>query len=101
MKYLKKYETWPDYIHFYGLKKYAILKGEDYYTAIELVKSTDDFSIIVQTLAFGKRSNEIKKGAEIPINDSIIRSRIIFQSDDIEEIRTQLELLRNTLKYNL
>lgn len=101
MKYLKKYESWPDYIHCYDLKKYAILKGEDDYTAIELVKSIDNFSIIVQTLAFGKRSVEIKKSVEITINEGIIRSRIVFQSDDIEEIRIQLELLRNTGKYNL
>ena len=32
---------------------------------------------------------------------SLIQDRIVFQSDDLEEIRNQMELLNQTDKFNL
>lgn len=103
MKHLKIFEKSPDYIKFYDLKKYVICEniGDDTYLALELIKSVDDFKIIVQTLAFSKKNNNFAKSAEIKISESTIRNRIIFQSDDINEIITQLELFKNAKQYNI
>jgi len=103
MKYIKKYETWPDYIHFYSLKKYVICKNTEsnIYTVFELIKSTENFYIEVQTIAFSKRTDKIAKSLVMEVKLSLIQDRIVFQSDDLEEIRNQMELLNQTDKFNL
>lgn len=103
MKYLKRYESWPDYIIFYGLKKYLICKNKEdnTYLTLELIRSTENFYIIVQTLTFSKKTDKISKSAEISIKINTILDRIVFQSDDINEIKNELQLLKNTDKYGI
>lgn len=103
MKYLKRYESWPDYIIFYGLKKYVICKNKEdnTYLTLELIRSTENFYIIVQTLTFSKKTDKISKSAEISIKINTILDRIVFQSDDINEIKNELQLLKNTDKYGI
>lgn len=103
MKHLKTYEAWPDYIVFYGLKKYVICKNKEdnTYLTLELIRSTENFYIIVQTLTFSKKTDKISKSAEISIKINTILDRIVFQSDDINEIKNELQLLKNTDKYGI
>jgi len=110
MKYIKTYEGYPDNIEFYCLKKYAICKSklrgvmnskDDDYMIFELIKSAGNFSIIVKKLEFSKLNNNVTKSTEIPISISIIRDNMIFQSDDINEIKEKLEILQEIDIYNL
>ena len=95
MKYLKTFES-------LSLKKYIICKGTESYTTLEIVKLIDNFSIIVRTLAFSKRNDTVFKSAKLTISFNLyIEDRIIFQSDDINEIKTQLDILQNKDKYNI
>ena len=93
MKYIKTFEN----IKSYDLKKYFVTEKE----VLELVKSSENFKIIVQTLSFSKRTNDVAKSSELEINLNTIKNKIIFQSDDINEIRERLELLEMTNKYNI
>jgi len=106
MKYLKVYEAWPDYITFYDLKKYVIYKNDKgLYNAVELVESAENFKIIIKLLIFTEKNHNNPQGyikaREFGINASSLKEKIVFQSDNLEEIRKELEILSTTNKYNL
>lgn len=101
MRHLKTFEKSP--VVFSELKKYVICKNKEdnTYLALELIKLTELFYITVQTLTFSRRTGSVSKSAEISIKKHVILDRIIFQSDDINEIKNELEVLENIDKYNL
>ena len=95
MKYIKTYESLK-------LKKYIICKGEHIdYLVLETLDKISNFIINVVILTFSKRIDEIKKSGELKTSIKAIKNRIIFQSDDINEIREELELLKNIKKFNI
>ena len=103
MKYIKTYET--GYIN--DLKKYMICKddqngGDDPYVVIELIRTTEDFSIVIKVLVISKKDQLIAgKSEELTINTGLIKSRIVFQSDDINEVKEKLYILQTKHKFNI
>ena len=107
MKYIKTFEAWPNYIEFYSLKKYVIYKTvSNNYLAVELVESLENFKILIKSLKFVKKDRIYNpqgyiKEREFEIDIHSLREKIVFQSDDLEEIRNQIELLNQTDKFNI
>jgi len=102
MKYIKSYEDIENNDDF---KKYLITKSdENNYLCIEII-SIDEFEKIAHicTMSFSK-NNTIHKSVEISITLESLKSlkkRLIYQSDDINDIINNLKIIKDLDKYNL
>jgi hypothetical protein len=95
MKYIKTYED----IH---LANYAICKSDDNTLLCIEIIDADEFrnSAQVQTMTFD-RNKEVHKSAKITTRLSVIMNRIVYQSNDIEDIIIKYDLMKTQTKYNL
>jgi hypothetical protein len=97
MKYIKTYEN-IDTIE-EGLKKYVICKNYDIYIVLEILNYLSFSLINAQRITFN--IGGITIGDKYTTSVKGTKDRMVFQSDNIDDIRNQLELLLYTKKYNL
>lgn len=102
MKYLKTYEKYKES----DFKKYFIGTLFDSLAIFNIIEmSNKNMAEIKILLIYNKTNDEIKefKGGEESYKKSldIIKNKILFQSDNIQDCIDIIPILSDTIKYNL
>ena len=101
MKHLKLFEDLQT-----EFKKYIIYTGSEIsYVCCEISKKNINgkSTIIINTIAFD-RNNKPHLSGDMVIPPELyqsLKSKIVYQSNDIDDISNMLNILKNTNKYNI
>ena len=107
MNYIKMFENFQE-----DLKKYLILSFFDVLVLVEIINiEYPENSIYKETVVLYKKlytyRNKIREISKFLKNDlngkpiSEIKSKMVFQSDDLKECIDNLEVIMNTRKFNI
>ena len=98
MKHLKQFEN----IEEENIKEYIICKSDDptiLFFCLQIVEQLSS-KLKINTITFD-RNDDAHKSAIITANRTMIENKIVYQSDNIQDVIDMIKILKKSAKYNL